>query len=73
MTLTNWIVVIVGTWVAGALLAAWNLMECTDLGERPPDIADVLMIAFGPIMIGLWTTMLIAVKLGLVDLDRRRR
>jgi hypothetical protein len=73
MTEANWIVVIVGTWVAGALFTAWSLMDGTGLGERPPDIADVVLIAFGPITLAFWTTMFLAVKLGLVDLDRLRR
>jgi hypothetical protein len=73
MTLTNWIVVVAGTWVAGAALTAWNLMEFGDLGQRPVDIADVLMIGFGPVTLAVMVAQFAAVKLGLVELDRRRR
>jgi len=73
VTVANWIVVIIGTWVAGAALTAWSLMEHTHLGDRPPDIADVLLIGFGPLTLAFWTTMFVAVKLGLVPLNPRGR
>lgn len=73
MTLTNWIVVIVGIWVAGAALTAWNLMEFGDPGRRPADIADVLMIAFGPVTLAVMVAQFVAIKLGLVELNPPRR
>ena len=73
MTVANWIVVIVGTWVAGAALTAWSLMEHTDLGDCPLDIADLLLIGFGPLTLAFWTTMFVAVRLGIVRLNPRGR
>jgi hypothetical protein len=73
MTSTNWIVVIAGTWVAGAALTAWNLMDSTELGRRPADIADTVLIALGPVTLAFWITMFVAAKLGLVDLGRLHR
>lgn len=73
MTEANWIVVIVGTWVAGALFTAWSLMDGTGLGERPPDIADVVLIALGPLTQAFWVAWFVAIKLGLVELPRSSR
>jgi hypothetical protein len=73
MTLTNWIVVIVGTWVAGAALTAWHLMDGTGLGERPPDIADVVLIGLGPLTQAFWVAWFVAITLGIVELPRSSR